>query len=183
MDINKELIESFISDKSKQDTDINLHNYKEGLIDMYMYLSLSQPTTDLDANYKYEVPDNFGKNVKLFYKKRETDLDELIAAAKYGYEFRDTTSFPEHKFEDSCINNFKQLLQSKGLISMHLQSPAVKESLTSESDAVEFAEWLSKEQYNRISKHDGIVYWAKIDNYHYTQTTEQLHHLFKQSKP
>lgn len=30
----------------------------------------------------------------------------------YGYEFRDTTSFPEHKFEDSCINNFKQFLSS-----------------------------------------------------------------------
>jgi hypothetical protein len=38
--------------------------------------------------------------------------DDLINAAKYGYEFRDTTSFPEHKFEDSCINNFKQHLQS-----------------------------------------------------------------------
>jgi hypothetical protein len=40
-------------------------------------LALSQPTADLDASYKYEVPDNFGKNVKLFYKKRATDLDEL----------------------------------------------------------------------------------------------------------
>ena len=37
---------------------------------------------------------------------------DMIMAAKYGYEFRDTTSFPEHKFEDSCINNFKQKLQS-----------------------------------------------------------------------
>ena len=43
------------------------------------------------------------------YKYTEEDL---INAAKYGYEFRDTTSFPEHKFEDSCINNTKQWLQS-----------------------------------------------------------------------
>ena len=38
--------------------------------------------------------------------------EDMIKAAKYGYEFRDTTSFPEHKFEDSCINNTKQWLQS-----------------------------------------------------------------------
>lgn len=43
----------------------------------------------------------------LSVKKRYTEED-MIKAAKYGYEFRDTTSFPEHKFEDSCINNFKQ---------------------------------------------------------------------------
>ena len=43
------------------------------------------------------------------YKYTEEDM---INAAKYGYEFRDTTSFPEHKFEDSCINNTKQWLQS-----------------------------------------------------------------------
>lgn len=46
--------------------------------------------------------------------KRENTFSEndMIAAAKYGYEFRDSTSFPEHKFEDSCINNFKQYLKS-----------------------------------------------------------------------
>ena len=43
------------------------------------------------------------------YKYTEEDM---LQAAKYGYEFRDTTSFPNHKFEDSCINNTKQWLQS-----------------------------------------------------------------------
>ena len=38
--------------------------------------------------------------------------EQMIQASKYGYEFRDTTSFPEHKFEDSCINNTRQWLQS-----------------------------------------------------------------------
>ena len=34
--------------------------------------------------------------------------NDLIAAAKYGYEYRDTTSFPELSFEDNCENNTKQ---------------------------------------------------------------------------
>ena len=38
--------------------------------------------------------------------------DDMIRAAKYGYEFRHTTSFPDQSFEESCINNFKQFLQS-----------------------------------------------------------------------
>ena len=37
--------------------------------------------------------------------------EDMLNASKYGYEFRDTTSFPEHKFEDECINNTKQWLQ------------------------------------------------------------------------
>jgi len=43
--------------------------------------------------------------------RKWTDED-MIKLSKYGYEFRDTTSFPEHKFEDACINNTKQLIQS-----------------------------------------------------------------------
>lgn len=51
---------------------------------------------------------------KVGYKEANKMYSEqdMIMAAKYGYEFRDTTSFPEHKFEDSCINNFKQKLKS-----------------------------------------------------------------------
>jgi hypothetical protein len=47
--------------------------------------------------------------LNLFEEKKYTKED-MLAAAKYGYEFRDTTSFPEHKFEDNCINNTKQWL-------------------------------------------------------------------------
>ncbi len=43
--------------------------------------------------------------------KKYTEED-MLNASKYGYEFRDTTSFPEHKFEDSCINNTKQWIYS-----------------------------------------------------------------------
>jgi hypothetical protein len=42
--------------------------------------------------------------------KKYTEED-MLNASKYGYEFRDTTSFPKHKFEDSCINNTKQWLE------------------------------------------------------------------------
>ena len=43
---------------------------------------------------------------------KEYTFDDMVQASKYGYEFRDTTSFPEHKFEDSCINNTKQWIHS-----------------------------------------------------------------------
>jgi hypothetical protein len=43
--------------------------------------------------------------------KKYTEED-MLNASKYGYEFRDSTSFPEHKFEDSCINNTKQWIYS-----------------------------------------------------------------------
>lgn len=43
---------------------------------------------------------------------QEYTFHDMLQAAKYGYEFRDTTSFPEHKFEDSCINNTKQWIHS-----------------------------------------------------------------------
>lgn len=36
--------------------------------------------------------------------------EDLIRAAKYGYEYHQTASFPSHKFEDECVNNFKQAL-------------------------------------------------------------------------
>lgn len=60
------------------------------------------------------IADDYIKTLPLQKDVHSNIMDELIEAAKYGYEFRDTTSFPKHKFEDSCINNFKQLLQSKG---------------------------------------------------------------------
>lgn len=50
------------------------------------------------------------------YDTRKSDKkyteEDMLNASKYGYEFRDTTSFPEHKFEDSCINNTKQWIHT-----------------------------------------------------------------------
>ena len=43
-------------------------------------------------------------------KDKKYTEEDMINASKYGYEFRDTTSFPKHKFEDDCINNTKQWL-------------------------------------------------------------------------
>lgn len=37
--------------------------------------------------------------------------EDMIKAAKYGYEFHKLTQFPEQDFEDSCINNTKQWLE------------------------------------------------------------------------
>jgi hypothetical protein len=39
--------------------------------------------------------------------------EEMIKASRYGYEYHQTTSFPEKDFESNCMNNFKQWLQSK----------------------------------------------------------------------
>lgn len=41
---------------------------------------------------------------------------ELIEAAKYGYEYHQTTKFPERPFEEECINNFKQSIATYPLI-------------------------------------------------------------------
>ena len=75
------------------------------------------------------------------YKYTEEDM---IQAAKYGYEFRDTTSFPEHKFEDSCINNTKQWLQS-------LQQPKIAVGFKCEMEDVKMLK-------NRTG---GVTYFGK----------------------
>ena len=36
--------------------------------------------------------------------------DQMIEASKYGYNYRDTTSFPNKNFDDNCKNNTKQWL-------------------------------------------------------------------------
>ena len=40
--------------------------------------------------------------------KRLYSEQDIIEAAKYGYEYRNTTSFPEKTFEENCKNNVKQ---------------------------------------------------------------------------
>lgn len=52
-----------------------------------------------------------------YAKLKSYSEDDLIAAAKYGYEFRDTTSFPEQSFEDNCVNNVRQWI--KGNLNKH----------------------------------------------------------------
>jgi len=59
------------------------------------------------STYLEAFIDGYNKAKETLYTE-----EQMIQASKYGYEFRDTTSFPEHKFEDSCINNTKQWLQS-----------------------------------------------------------------------
>ena len=38
------------------------------------------------------------------------NLNELLACAKYGYEFHASTSFPNETFENNCLNNTKQYI-------------------------------------------------------------------------
>lgn len=47
-------------------------------------------------------------------EKKYTEQD-LINACKYGYEYHKTSQFPNTEFEEFCMNNFKQLLESKKL--------------------------------------------------------------------
>ena len=47
-------------------------------------------------------------------EKKYTEQD-LIDACKYGYEYHKTSQFPNTEFEEFCMNNFKQLLESKRL--------------------------------------------------------------------
>ena len=42
---------------------------------------------------------------------------EMIAAAKYGYEYHESTSYPEKNFEDNCKNNTEQWMI--GVIDAH----------------------------------------------------------------
>lgn len=42
--------------------------------------------------------------------------EELISAAKYGYEFHKTTSFPKQTFEQCCKNNFLQHLSMYNIV-------------------------------------------------------------------
>lgn len=52
----------------------------------------------------------FNKAIELNKDKMFT-LDQMLDIAKYSYEFRANTQFPEHNFEDACINNTKQQIQ------------------------------------------------------------------------
>ena len=50
--------------------------------------------------------------------KKEITEQDLIDACRYGYDYHKTSQFPETKFEEFCMNNFKQLLESKKLKSV-----------------------------------------------------------------
>jgi len=43
-------------------------------------------------------------------KEKKYTKEDMIKAAKYGYDFHMTTSFPEKNFEDNCKNNTEQWL-------------------------------------------------------------------------
>ena len=41
---------------------------------------------------------------------KEYTYQDMLEAAKYGYNFHKTTSFPEQEFGDSCVRNTQQWL-------------------------------------------------------------------------
>ena len=52
-----------------------------------------------------EVPMTISKGPKKIYTEQD-----MLLAAKYGYNFHKTTSFPDQEFEDSCVRNTQQWL-------------------------------------------------------------------------
>lgn len=68
-------------------------------------IKLEHLGTDVFINADNTVVAELVKPISKIY----TEAD-MLKAAKYGYEFRATTQFPEQAFEDSCINNTKQWL-------------------------------------------------------------------------
>ena len=66
-----------------------------------------------DRTSMFECKNDFKSGYQEAREKYKFTEEDMLQAAQYGYEFRDTTSFPEHNFEDSCINNTKQWLKSR----------------------------------------------------------------------
>ena len=40
--------------------------------------------------------------------ERNYTKEQMIAAAKYGYEYHESTSYPDKSFNDNCKNNTEQ---------------------------------------------------------------------------
>lgn len=59
---------------------------------------------------EYEKRRMWSTCMGIVVEKQTFTKDDMIKAAEYGYNFHKTTQFPEHNFEDSCINNTKQWL-------------------------------------------------------------------------
>jgi hypothetical protein len=65
------------------------------------------------AAYNKGAYDSFDHH-KAELQAKDKQMKEFgIECAKYGYDFHKTTAFPEHNFEDACINNFKQWYADK----------------------------------------------------------------------
>ena len=53
---------------------------------------------------------NYGAKWQQDQDKKKYSEEDMIEAAKYGYNFHKTTSFPNQEFEASCIRNTQQWL-------------------------------------------------------------------------
>lgn len=51
---------------------------------------------------------------------------DLIEACKYGYNYHQTTQFPEYSFEDNCLNNFLQKISNTSTAKYISQETALK---------------------------------------------------------
>jgi hypothetical protein len=82
----------------------------------HLSISLLKPQTNLQRPHPTFFWNEVDSTIEGFHlannltDKKWSDED-MLKASKYGYEFRDTTSFPEQPFEQACINNTKQYLQ------------------------------------------------------------------------
>lgn len=71
------------------------------------FIACCHPKTINELVVNYDNTINI--KIPIIEPKLYTEQD-MVNASKYGYNFHKTTSFPNHKFEDSCINNTKQWL-------------------------------------------------------------------------
>lgn len=67
--------------------------------------------TEDQRNYlTFALRQNLVKNLSIAVVSKRFSEQDMIYAAEYGYNYRDTTSFPEKNFDDNCKNNVKQWL-------------------------------------------------------------------------
>jgi|TARA_R110000751_G_scaffold274152_1_gene375039 hypothetical protein len=66
----------------------------------------------LDWHKKEELKTNgcVRRICSLFSVSKRFSEEQMIEASKYGYNYRDTTSFPNKNFDDNCKNNTRQWL-------------------------------------------------------------------------
>jgi hypothetical protein len=75
---------------------------------------IKNPNCKEVETYQFGFDDDIIKHAKKWYieiPKEETySKEDMILAAKYGYDFHKTTQFPKQDFEASCIRNTEQWL-------------------------------------------------------------------------
>ena len=78
---------------------------------------MEQETLEEALNREFPLDKSYAEREAMFVgvkwqQERSYNEEDMIDAAKYGYEYHKTTSFPEKTFDDNCKNNYHQHLWS-----------------------------------------------------------------------